>query len=401
MQFDPRKIEIPSKTTYKLETIRRVAAELDHPEQGRRTIIVGGTNGKGSTCVLLTRLFLSSGLKVGTFISPHVVHRTERISINGKPISEFTLRRYEKKYRRSLDSLSFFERYTILAFLIFRDYKVDLQILEVGLGGRLDATNISSPDISVITRIDYDHQAILGHTIQKIAKEKAGIMRKHGLVAFGAQRVAALRTLRARARQLNAEMIKMPPEDRQVLKTLGLIEQTRGVHQRQNAELAWTVYEKARRLWNLQLTTKDKCQALKGPLPHARIQVLKNKPLWIVDGSHNLNSLDALDKYLTAHFRDRKFTVIFGAMNDKDIVPMLRKVKPWAERVMIPLFYPERQMLPEKLKALWKKIGVKAESSNDLIQTLKQARDSKMPVLVVGSLYLAGAVLSQKGILEK
>jgi dihydrofolate synthase/folylpolyglutamate synthase len=360
------------------------------PELGRTTLLVAGTNGKGSTCNYLTHLFLEAGLRVGTYISPHVVNRTERIRLNAQAIPELTLKAYEKKYRKILEPLSYFERFTLIAFLYFRDQKVDLQILEVGIGGRLDATNIAQPSLSVITRIDFDHQNVLGNTIEKIAREKAGIMRAQVPVIVSKQLPKARRSLERASERLKASLIwsedqRFSHETERILKQ---ISKKRGSHQEQNARLALSVFFQS----GSQLSALKIKRALFRELPLARIQFLRKKPAFLVDGSHNPNSLDALTDFLKTHHRNFKFEIVFGAMTDKPAKAMLSQLQPFARGFHFPVYYTERQRMPNELMKLCS--SKKARVTEDLSILLRELWRRKSPVLVVGSLYLAGEVLS-------
>lgn len=399
--INPKKFEIPSKATYKLEQMRLAAALLDHPEIGRRTILVAGTNGKGSTCTYLSALLSGTGLKVGTYSSPHVVSRTERIRINSKPISEFELQKFEKKYARVLDPLTYFERMTVLAFLIFREKNADVQVLEVGLGGRLDATNISNPDVSVISRIDYDHQEILGSSLSEIATEKAGIMRKRrpcfiaaqaGEVKKAFQKMSALKG--ASLRWASDVHFSQPIE-----KLLSKIFDERGKHQEENARLALSVFQELAFDWNLHLSCSEMKSALFAPTLPARLQVIRRKPLFLIDGAHNENAIFALKAWLKKNHSQknhgtRKFHIVFGVMQDKAVETMIKHLKPMALDVELPeAFYPERQMSAENLSNAWGKVPTRV--SKDIRTTLKNLWGSKNPTLVVGSFYLAGVVLKE------
>lgn len=393
--INPKKFEIPSKITYKLDRMRLASALLDQPELGRKTILVAGTNGKGSTVQYLTSLFLKAGLKVGTYTSPHVVSRTERIRINSKNISEFELKKFEKKYASVLEPLTYFERMTALAFLIFREKRVDIQVLEVGLGGRLDATNISDPDFSVITSIDYDHQEILGNKLSQIAKEKAGIMRK-GRICFSApQSKEAAESLRIEARIKGSRMewaSKAKNFSKPLEKVLARIKKDRGLHQEINARLALNVFQEAAFEWHLDFNFKKIIAALKGDLLLARIQCIRKKPLFLVDGAHNQAAVTALLQSLKKNYPKQKFDLVFGLMDDKKPAEVIRILKPLVSRVfLVKDFYPERQMSVEKLKSFWKKKD--AEVITNLSLGLKALWKSKKAVLVAGSFYLAGAVL--------
>lgn len=390
IQANPKKIEIPSKTTYKLDGIVRAAERLGRPDRGRRTILVAGTNGKGSVCHYLTSLFGELGIKVGTYTSPHLISRTERIRIRGEPISEAVLRRYEGRFKTSLDPLSYFERLTLIAFLYFRDQKVDLQILEVGMGGRLDATNICDPDFSVISRIDYDHQEVLGRTLTKIAREKAGIMRGGRAVFVSSQVPEAKRSLQREALRVGALLTTVSGRSfaRSLQKEIERLGAVRGRHQQANAFLALAVFSALCKKWKFKFSPKDVRSALKKSLPWARIQEIRKRPLFIVDGSHNLNSIDALIKVLKARYRSQRFEILFGAMKDKPARLMIERIRPFASSFSYPRFYSERQLDPKALQRL-----SPGEPVENLESWLNQRWKEREPVLVVGSLYLAGEVL--------
>ncbi len=405
--LNPRKIEIPSAKTYKLEGMLRVSEALSFPQLGRRTVLVAGTNGKGSTCAYLTALFKESGLKVGTYSSPHVVDRTERIRINGKPIRESLLKRYEKRYESHLKSLTYFEKMTVLAFLIFRDLKVDVQVLEVGMGGRLDATNVSDPDISAITRIDYDHQEVLGKTLTLIASEKSGVMRAGRVCVTGSQWTEARQQIRseAKTRGVLLRISRLSDFTTAERKTLQQVEKDWGDHQFQNAMIALNVFKQAQKDWNLgrSLGTSKLAQCLSSQaLWPARLQVLRKKPLLLVDGAHNINSIDAFVAYWKRHHRALKdVQCIFGVMEDKDVAEMLKHLKPIVSSFHLPSFYPERELKPQqlesKIKSMKPSANVTVYSSTRQCVKALLARSLKLksPLISLGSLYLAGSVLSE------
>jgi len=399
--IDSKKFEIPSIDTYKLEGMRKASLLVGSPELGRKTILVAGTNGKGSTCAWLTKLFQSRGLKVGTYSSPHVISRTERIRINGKPITESKLRKYEKIFAEALEPLTYFERLTLLAFLIFRNQKVDLQILEVGIGGRLDATNICDPDFCAITSVDYDHQDVLGPRLEDIAREKAGILRSGRAVYLQPQRKRVLRILKQEIRQKGALLrgsIKVrfsPPLE----KKMRAIAKKFGAHQEKNARLATELFQEAALKWGLRGSVPKILKALGDDLWSARIEVVRKRPVFIVDGAHNPHALQVLLDYLRRQARGLKFHLVFGALKDKPALKMARMLSGFASKIYLPIFYPERQIPTEALARVWSRVlgSRKAKErvrldSNLPILTRELFR-IKEPVLVVGSFYLAGKVL--------
>ncbi len=398
MILNPKYFELPQKATYKLDKIRKAVEDLGHPELGRKTILVAGTNGKGSVCQYLTNLFIKTGLKVGTYTSPHIVDRTERIRIQGKTISELLLKRYEKRYQEVLEPLTYFERFTVLAFLIFRDLKIDLQVLEVGMGGRLDATNLSDPDFSVITAIHYDHQEILGKSLSAIAREKAGIMRGGRLTFSSSQVPEVRRRLRKEAAALDV-LLRWPsqnPKSRLLEKVFKEINWTRGKHQEQNARLAYDVYQEASKKWGLSSSVKNSIKALQEPLGLARLQIFRKDPPFIIDGAHNLQALTIFCDYVKRLYPDKVWTCIFGIMEDKPAQEALHRLKPFIQKLYLPVFYPERQMSPEKLRGIWNSLGKDSsqiEKETIVSKILSKEKRVENPLMVVGSFYLAGEVL--------
>ncbi len=401
MGLDPKRFEIPSRTTYKLERMLSAAAETDHPELGRRTILVAGTNGKGSTCTWLTHLLKVHGLKVGTYSSPHVVDVTERIRIQGKPISVTLLKKFERDFADILEPLTYFERLTLLGFLIFRAEKVDVQVIEVGIGGRLDAANICDPDFSAITSIDDDHKDVLGPTPKHIASEKAGIMRQGRACYLHPQRPLVRRVLQKEADRAGTPLcdtgeIRFSPKLESLLKRL---EKKWGPYQGENIRSALSLFQDAAFDWGLSVKYEKIEKALSDSLWTARCEVLRKNPIVLVDGAHNAHAVRALASRLkNGDWTREKWTIVFGAMNDKPLAEMLRLLKPFAREFIFPTYYPERQARAESLRRIASKISRTIPSkilrdSRDLGPTFVGMLNSKHPILVVGSFYLAGAAL--------
>jgi dihydrofolate synthase/folylpolyglutamate synthase len=367
--------------------MRTAAQQAGHPELGRRTILVAGTNGKGSVCAYLTELFRSAGLKVGTTISPHLVNVEERIRLNGLPISKRLWKQIEHDYSNILQALTYFEKVTMMAFLVFRQAQVDVQVIEVGIGGRLDATNICDPDISVITRIGWDHQDVLGNSLEKIAFEKAGIMRPDREVVVGSQRPEVIEVLKDISRQLNSKWVNVQkvPVDTSIKKL--------GSHQLDNASIALSAFEKAKKLWK-EFDFKESSRLHSGLLWSARQQWVSQSPPVLVDGCHNEDSVYALVQSLKK-LKKQSYHCIFGCMDDKDSREMINILSPFVNKVSLPVFYPERQKSFEYLESAWKNVSPKVLVSPELRLNViwRKMLKEKEPCLVVGSLYLAGAFL--------
>lgn len=366
-----------------LEGMREACARAGHPERAFAAVHVAGTNGKGSTSAMIASIARASGLRTGLYTSPHLVRFAERIRIDGEPIADPELAALLDEALTIGHDLSFFETATLAAFLAFARAKVDLAVVEVGIGGRLDATNVlPSPRCAAITRIAFDHQDRLGDTLEAIAREKAGIAKPAVPVVLGplegTVRDAAVEVIRgAGATVLDAAPESALPEDASV----GLP----GAHQRENARVAWTMAEvlgiaaparvaglsRARWPGRLEAITATRA-GLEGP--------------WLLDGAHNPDGVAALVRSLA---EDPPAALVFGALADK----------PWPEMLDglaaldLPRFYapPEGRApaRPEDLAAL-----LPGEPCASLELALAAARRRAGPgkrIVVCGSLYLVGA----------
>lgn len=380
---DPFRFDVAHPDFYKLDKITRAAELAGNPQLGRSCVLISGTNGKGSVAAYLSAWFHSLGLNVGIYISPHVMHENERIQINNQPIDSSEISALEEEYKDILSGLTYFERMTLIGFLAFRKHAVDIQVIEVGIGGRLDATNICNPDFSIISSIGLDHEEVLGKGYASVAFEKAGVMRsgQNTYVPLAIPNEAK-EVLIQRAKEVGSSLQFVSMKEFEILGSV------KGEHQRRNACLAYRAFKDFcdRRGWkSLSLEEAEKI-ALQVRWP-ARIQVVSESPLFIVDGAHNFEGISALQRFLSVHAEGVKFHVIFGMMNDKDL-SAIDLLKPWIEKLYFPEFYPERQYKPEFL--IEKLGGEKPASLEKLIQKLLEA---KVPVLVCGSFYLAGEVL--------
>jgi dihydrofolate synthase / folylpolyglutamate synthase len=280
------------KKTMKLgiEDVQKVYACLDSPADFYSTIHVGGTNGKGSVCYKIASALQKKGFKVGLFSSPHILCPTERISINGKCIPKNQL----EEYFEQLDRLSYFERMTLAAFLYFKEQKVDWAVIEVGLGGRLDATNVIKPKVCAITSIGYDHTHILGETLEKIAFEKAGIIKAGVPVVFGPRTTNVLPEI---AEERGAPYVSVLPQEN---------------YQKENECVAQEV------LAFLGFEKEPLPQ-----LPPCRYEMIVGPKPTILDVAHNLPGFQALFKKLNEDFPRKQIGVIAGFSKDKDIEALL------------------------------------------------------------------------------
>jgi dihydrofolate synthase/folylpolyglutamate synthase len=314
-----------------LDRIKVLLERLGNPHQKFKSIHVAGTNGKGSTCAMLASILKEAGYKVGLYTSPHLFDYRERIKINGKdiPKREFTriIERIRKRIRsrNREETPTVFEVLTAAAFTYFAEQKVEYAVIEVGMGGRLDATNVITPLVAIITNIDLEHTAILGRTLAKVAAEKAAIIKPRVPVITAETKPEALRVIKHNADK-NRSLLIQVGSVQEGLKT-NLI----GEHQKVNAACAVA----AVRLANIAANKQAILRGLKMVSWPGRFQVLSRKPLTIVDGAHNPAGIKVLVETLKQQFPGKKFTFIFGTQEDKDLASMLSLLRPLANKIII------------------------------------------------------------------
>jgi dihydrofolate synthase/folylpolyglutamate synthase len=334
-----------------LSRVQRALALRDDPQRSYPCIVVAGTNGKGSVAATLASVLNACGHKVGLYTSPHLHRLVERFQIAGRPVSERALTRQVNALRAFVETagtprLTFFELCTVLAFELFRAARCDVVVLEVGLGGRLDATNVVTPLVSVITSIALDHTDRLGPTLVHVAREKAGIIKPRVPVVVGTREPAALRSIRARARRLKAplytidrEFVATPGTDERVTVTLGdrRVEGLRspllGDYQTDNLACAVAALS----LLPARFAASDRnlrrgIQRVRWP---GRLELLHGAPDLLCDAAHNPHAARALADHLARIRRDYTRTVLlFGAMRDKDHALMLDLLRPHADALI-------------------------------------------------------------------
>ncbi len=310
---------------HKLDNIENFCYVLGHPHQKFRSIHVAGTNGKGSSSHMLASILQEAGYRVGLYTSPHLKDFRERIRINGKPISEDFVVDFIQENKSFLDanSLSFFEMTVGMAFSYFANKKVDIAVIEVGLGGRLDSTNIITPEVSLITNIGYDHIDILGDTLEKIAMEKAGIIKKGIPVVVSEKQVETKGIFELIAAQKQSPLIFAQDEETKSYSTDLL-----GNYQKKNAK---GVVATIRALKRFKVSDKHTEKGLKHVVENTgflgRWQVLGKKPTVVCDTAHNKEGLEVVLKQL----KKQKFNtlhIVLGFVSDKhieDLLPLFPK----------------------------------------------------------------------------
>ena len=399
-----------------LATIQALVEELGHPETAYPTLLVAGTNGKGSVVAYVSAGLRASGLRVGSYTSPHLVHLRERIVVNGRAISERELDHAIAAIREAADRLkarglirahpTYFEALTAAAFVHFQRRKVDVAVLEVGLGGRLDATNVSDPLASAIVSIDFDHEAFLGRTLASIAREKAGVLRRGRDAILGPMPAQARRAVESVAERVGAVIvdamggisiervgerldIATPEYSYPALRPL------RGIHQLTNLVVALRLLEAARQA-GLPLERAAIARGVSKTVWPGRLQWLRGRPRILLDGAHNPAGAKALARYLS---RVPPFLLVFGVMRDKNVESMAGTLFPLARHVVLTQPSGRRAATPTEIARRAGRLGREAHRVSEPIRALALARrlaGRKGTVVVAGSLYLVGAVLKRR-----
>jgi dihydrofolate synthase / folylpolyglutamate synthase len=353
-----------------------------------KVIHVAGTNGKGSVCAMIDSICRAQGYRTGLFISPHLVTFRERIRVNGEMISEDAVADGLTMIRDLIATWdphpTFFEVTTALALKHFGDAKIDITILETGLGGRLDATNAVQSNVSVITPIDLDHEKWLGHTLTEIAGEKAGIIKPGILVVSAPQQPEAEEVIRARAAECGSplQFIKRIYDQSPIA--------LRGQHQKQNAAVAIAAIQAA----NVPVNKKAIVRGLTAIEWPARFQKWDERTT--IDGAHNPSAARILAQTWREVSRDQKATLVLAVLSDKDLRSICELLAPIAASVLLPKIRSERAAAPEALAKLLSNITPPLPHSitSTIGEALDVARAKPNPILITGSLHFAGEVLA-------
>lgn len=422
-----------------LDAIRALAAACDNPQAKFLAVHIAGTNGKGSTAAMTAAILRAAGLRSGLYTSPHLVAITERIKIDDAEIAPAEFARLATTVRAAGEKLvaggalaavpTFFEQVTIIAYLYFAERRVDLAVLEVGLGGRLDATNICEPIVTAITPVGFDHEQYLGHTLAEIAGEKAGIIKPGVPIIVATQADEALRAITRRAGALPAPLTSVADEMRaaktfrmEVAAPAADIEQAgryhlryqtargsydarlslRGRHQVINALTAIHCAEKLQEAgW--PITPNAIKQGLQEARWPGRLELLRLDPgaaPLLLDGAHNPQAARVLRDFLAEHFAARSLTLIFGAMRDKNIAAMTELLFPLAQQVIVTKVANPRAAPPQTIAE------ANSHRQSDLIVTdnvsaALNAALINMPqdglICACGSLFIVGEIMLLRG----
>lgn len=397
------------------EISRIVLGALGNPQDGLPVIHVAGTNGKGSVSAFLCNILMEAGLKTGMFTSPHLVEFGERIRVNGEMIPRDEI----KRLGNVLLAMDFevgptmFDYCLAMALLYFKEQQCDVVILETGIGGRYDSTNaVGIPKVAVITKIGYDHMAILGNTLPEIAMEKAGIIKKGTHLICESQTEEIEGIFRKTAKEEGAAGIeiidwnKLQIEEQNVageqcFSAYGyehLTMKMLGIHQYENATAAILAAEAFLGKDN-PMTEEAVRKGVAKTVWKGRMEILSKEPFFLIDGAHNAHGVAALHKSLTALYPGEKFHFIMGVMADKDYEDMIQVLLPLAiDFTTVTVGY-SRSLEAEELAKCINRKGVKAKSARSLEEALAELEDGrKEKTVAFGSLYFIGEIEEKNGI---
>ncbi|MBK7318948.1 folylpolyglutamate synthase/dihydrofolate synthase family protein [Candidatus Villigracilis affinis] len=405
-----------AKADFNLDRMFALMESLGNPQSKYPIIHVAGTKGKGSVSALCASSLKVAGYQVGLYTSPHLLDYCERIQVNGAPISHEQLVELVgeiQPYVAKIEKLTTFEITTALAFMAFAKYGVSAAVFEVGLGGRLDATNIVTPKVSVITSLSYDHMAVLGNTLALIAGEKAGIIKQGVPVVSSPQKDEAFEVLERVAKEkgaaltlvgrdvtfkltgssLDGQKFNLQPSTFN-LHPLSFIIPLLGSHQIENAATAYTALKAS----GIPITDEQIQKGFSQVQWRARFEVARREPPVIFDSAHNQDSFAKLRETLDAYFPDKQVYLIFGASEDKNIPGMFAEMKPKIKRIILTRADHPRALEVEQIQQLAEQAGVESEAvtpvKSALMRALELSSNDGSIVLSAGSMFVTAEVMS-------
>lgn len=402
-------------SNYGLERTEKILELLGDPHKKIKCIHIAGTNGKGSTTAIISKILIEEGYKVGMYTSPFLEEFEERIQVNGKNIPKESLSAMVSEVAEVVNKVialgyehpTEFEIITCTMFLYFYKQNVDFAVVEVGLGGRLDSTNVIVPMVSVITSISYDHMNILGHTLEEIALEKSGIIKNGVSVVLFPQEEESLKVIENVCSEKNSRLIKVAADSVEYLETLeykqritlntnkdkyDILLALLGKHQLLNCAVAVNTIEELIQQ-NVVVKKESIISALGKVEWHGRLEVMSTTPLVVLDGAHNIDGIKKLRDSVKRHFKYNKMILILGILADKQVEEMIQTIAVKAERVIAVTPNSERAQLAEELKLVIDKYNVPCEAAGDYKDAYYKALkycDKDDLLLISGSLYMIG-----------
>ena len=391
-----------------LDAITGLLLRLGNPQKSYKTILIAGTNGKGSTAAMTASILHAAGYKVGLYTSPHLIDVRERIVVSGRKINNREFSRTVANVKsRIKQQITYFEFLTAVAFLYFQRQHVDIAVLEVGLGGRLDATNVCKPIVSVITNIGLDHTAYLGNSLTAIAHEKAGIIKHKGVCITAAKQKQVLEVLKnvcldrlSKFYCLGSDISIKSQKDglltyrglQRNLKNLPI--PLKGSHQSYNAALALAAVELCGKN-GFQIDDEAISRGLANTHWEARLEILQHNPLFLLDGAHNPAGIRVLCQTLRRDFSYRRLILIFGALADKNYREMLRLIVSLSPKIILTQLKAGRAVPVDDMAKVLNKMGYPVIVTKNVGKAIERAQalaDPKDLICAAGSLYLAGEV---------
>jgi len=408
-----------SAVVFDLRRVELLLEKLGKPQDAARSVHIAGTKGKGSTAAMIAAILTRAGYRVGLYTSPHLLSFTERIQVDGHPIAEDTFARLTAVIEPEVEAvngdgtygeLTTFEILTALAFTYFREVGVEYQVLETGLGGRLDATNVVRPEVAVITSISFDHVDVLGDTLSRIATEKAGIIKSGISVVCAPQFPEAMTVISSVCQERGARLVRvdnlswhrteftpdgqsfhLQGQHREYDLNIPLL----GEHQLENAAVAVAAVEVLTEL-GAKVSSGDIGNGLVGLNWPGRLQVLRRQPWVIVDGAHNAYSLQRLGEGLQQYFTFDRLIVIFGASADKSVASMATELASFASEVIVTRSRNPRAVAPSMLAPEFSKWGTVTEIVGSVAAAVELALARAGPkdlICATGSIFVVAEVM--------
>ena len=403
-------------SNYGLERTYKLLEYLGNPEKDLKLIHIAGTNGKGSTTSMITEILMGAGYKVGMYTSPFIEEFEERIQINRNNIPKETLAVLMDEVKEAVDKVieggynhpTEFEIFTVLMLLYFKRENIDFGVIEVGLGGTLDSTNVITPILQVITSISFDHTNLLGNTIEEIAGEKAGIIKKNIPTVIYPQEEEALKVIKNKCIEMDSELyialddklefVNVVNEDKpyQLLKykkEFDILLPLLGEHQIINLSVAMQAIEVLNNKKIVDISIESIIKSIKNVTWKGRLEVLSNSPYIVIDGAHNIQGIKTLSKNIKKYFKYEKLYLILGILADKDVEEMVKIITPMAKQVYAVTPNSIRAELGEDLKNEIVKYNKNCRSFDKYeeayLEALKNAKENDI-ILASGSLYMIG-----------
>ncbi|HPC85009.1 MAG TPA: folylpolyglutamate synthase/dihydrofolate synthase family protein [Smithellaceae bacterium] len=391
-----------------LKTITGLLERFGSPQNDYPAVLIGGTNGKGSTAAMAASIFKEAGFLTGLYTSPHLVNVRERIALNGKKIPRRDLCRILSEIQaKACGPVSYFEALTAAAFIYFQRARVDIAVMEVGLGGRLDATNVCRPLVSVITNIGLEHTAYLGRTLTAVAGEKAGIIRRGGVCVTGVTQKRVTDRLASICCRKKARLYLLGRDFKVIRRTDGRMDYSGiyrtisglrvpllGGHQLANAALTLAALEIVEE-HGLKIGDAAVVSGLMKTRWEARMEILHDRPVFLLDGAHNPSGVRAVCRALQKDFSARRLILVFAVLSDKDYRSMLKRIAPLAAVTILPPLKTPRALPPKRLVREMKEMGFKGLAAKTVDEAVHKALDMAGEddlICALGSLYLAGEV---------